>query len=73
MAWDSDLRRVVERSWKIGEVFTLDQVYTFAPELEGLHPNNQHVKGKLRQVLQHLRDDGSIEFVDDDGTYKRLR
>ena len=36
--------------------FTNEDVYAFASELEKLHPNNRHVRDKIRQQLQILRD-----------------
>jgi type II restriction enzyme len=36
--------------------FTTADVYTFTRELEKLHPDNRHVKDKIRQQLQVLRD-----------------
>jgi type II restriction enzyme len=43
--------------------FTLQDVYTFAPQLEKLHPDNRHVRDKIRQQLQVLRDLGFVEFL----------
>lgn len=42
--------------------FTLDQVYAFEGTLQMLHPENKHVKDKIRQQLQILRDKGYLEF-----------
>ncbi|MBE6823326.1 MAG: hypothetical protein E7518_09565 [Ruminococcaceae bacterium] len=39
--------------------------------LSRLHPNNNHIRAKIRQQLQVLRNDGIIEFVDNAGTYKK--
>jgi type II restriction enzyme len=36
--------------------FTNEDVYAFADELEQLHPDNRHVRDKIRQQLQVLRD-----------------
>jgi type II restriction enzyme len=36
--------------------FTNEEVYAFAGELEKLHPGNRHVRDKIRQQLQVLRD-----------------
>ena len=36
--------------------FKNEEVYTYAPELEKLHPDNRHIKDKIRQQLQVLRD-----------------
>jgi len=72
MSWDSELRTVVKRDFQVGEHFTLDQIYGYEDYFSELYPDNRHVKEKLRQTLQHLRDAGIIEFVDR-GIYKRLR
>jgi type II restriction enzyme len=36
--------------------FTLQDVYAFAAQLQTLHPDNRHVRDKIRQQLQVLRD-----------------
>ena len=43
--------------------FTLQDVYAFAAHLEKLHPANRHVRDKIRQQLQVLRDLGFVEFL----------
>jgi predicted restriction endonuclease len=43
--------------------FTLVDAYGFANELEALFPRNRHVKAKIRQTLQRLRDDGLLTFL----------
>ncbi len=61
--WLSDVLRCVRT---LGEdYFTLDQVYEFEDELSRFHPDNKHVKAKIRQQLQFLRDEGVIEFLGD--------
>ncbi|MGA2787063.1 MAG: Dam-replacing domain protein [Verrucomicrobiota bacterium] len=40
--------------------FTTTDAYTFTRELEKLHPDNRHVKDKIRQQLQVLRDAGLL-------------
>ncbi len=44
------------------EVFTLFDVYGFEQRLSDLHPKNKHVRPKIRQQLQVLRDHGIVEF-----------
>ena len=46
-----------------GREFTLEQMYQFETMLAIKHPDNHHVKDKIRQQLQVLRDKGIIEFV----------
>jgi Dam-replacing HTH domain len=43
--------------------FTNEDVYAFARELEQLHPGNRHIKDKIRQQLQLLRDTGFLIHV----------
>jgi len=43
--------------------FTLDEVYAFENKLSLLHPENRHIKDKIRQQLQVLRDKGYLEFT----------
>jgi len=49
--------------------FTLDEVYSFENLLSKKHPGNRHVKDKIRQQLQFLRDKGYLEFLER-GKYK---
>ncbi len=44
--------------------FTLREMYDrFEQELSKLHPQNRHVRPKIRQQLQVLRDRGIVRFV----------
>jgi type II restriction enzyme len=43
--------------------FTNDEVYAFTRELEKLHPDNRHVRDKIRQQLQVLRDAGLLLHI----------
>lgn len=43
--------------------FGLDEVYAFETRLSGLYPTNKHVRQKIRQQLQVLRDRGFLEFL----------
>jgi predicted restriction endonuclease len=49
--------------------FTIDDAYTWIPEFRILFPENRHVREKLRQSLQRLRDDGFLRF-DGGGRYR---
>lgn len=44
---------------------------TFEEELQEKYPKNNHVKDKIRQKLQVLRDNGYIEFMGN-GEYRKL-
>jgi type II restriction enzyme len=51
--------------------FTPADVYAHAGALAKLHPNNAHVRDKIRQQLQVLRDLGLLEFLGD-GNYRLI-
>ncbi|MEK7575170.1 MAG: DpnI domain-containing protein [Patescibacteria group bacterium] len=59
--WLLDTMRSVERVGK--KEFALEDVYRFENELSELHPENKHIKDKIRQQLQVLRDKGYLEFL----------
>jgi type II restriction enzyme len=52
--WTLDVLNIVRRFGKAE--FKNEEVYAFAGELEKLHPDNRHVRDKIRQQLQVLRD-----------------
>jgi type II restriction enzyme len=43
--------------------FNLAEVYAHEASLARMHPDNRHVRDKIRQQLQVLRDLGFIEFL----------
>jgi type II restriction enzyme len=59
--WTLDVLQVVQSLGKME--FTLADVYAHAGSLAKLHPNNHHVRDKIRQQLQVLRDLGLLEFL----------
>jgi HD superfamily phosphohydrolase len=59
--WTLDVLNVV-RSLNKPE-FSLPDVYARTDELSELHPDNRHVRDKIRQQLQVLRDLGLLEFL----------
>jgi len=61
--WTLDVLKVVQSLGK--PEFTLADVYSRADELAKLHPNNRHVRDKIRQQLQILRDLGLLRFLGD--------
>ncbi len=52
--------------------FLLDDVYAFEKELKQAYPDNKHIKDKIRQQLQILRDKGYLEFIGR-GKYRLIR
>ena len=43
--------------------FSLDEIYRFEEALKLKHPENHHIRAKIRQQLQVLRDKGFLEFT----------
>lgn len=67
--WILDILNCVEEIKK--QSFTLDELYAFENRLKIKYPNNNHIKDKIRQQLQFLRDKGLIEF-NGRGNYKKI-
>jgi type II restriction enzyme len=59
--WTLDVLNIVRRLGKAE--FKNEEVYAFARELEELHPDNRHVRDKIRQQLQVLRDAGLLLHI----------
>lgn len=59
--WLLDVMRCVDKLCK--KEFMLNEVYAFKNELSQLHPENKHIKDKIRQQLQFLRDKGYLDFI----------
>jgi hypothetical protein len=43
--------------------FSIDDMYSREEQFSQLFPSNRHVKEKIRQTLQRLRDDGFLTFL----------
>ena len=67
--WTLDVLRVVQSLGKVD--FTLEDVYVHIGVFAKLHPGNAHVREKIRQQLQVLRDLGLVKFLDR-GSYRLL-
>lgn len=65
--WTLDVLNAV-RSLQL-DTFSLADVYAKEAILSAAHPKNRHVREKIRQQLQVLRDVGIIEFIGD-GRYQ---
>lgn len=72
MTWKDEVRQELLRYQKEtdSDRFTLQEFYQFSEgHLSAAYPNNNHVRAKIRQVLQQLRDAGELKFVDGEGNY----
>lgn len=59
--WTLDVLTVLRTIEK--REFTIDDAYLFERVLSERHPDNRHVRAKIRQQLQVLRDVGYLEFI----------
>jgi type II restriction enzyme len=59
--WLIEVMKCVEALGKTE--FDLDEVYAFETHLASIYPNNRHVKQKIRQQLQYLRNRDYLDFV----------
>lgn len=67
--WQKDVFDCIELMKS--NTFSLADIYRFEAILKAKHPNNKHVRDKIRQILQQLRDLGYIKFTSP-GQYKKL-
>jgi type II restriction enzyme len=59
--WLLDIINCIE---KIGKTtFTISELYRFEGDLRLIYPSNQHIRAKMRQKLQVLRDTDYLEFL----------
>lgn len=65
--WILDIMNCIDRLNK--REFALNEMYGFEKDLSSRHPNNKHIKDKIRQQLQFLRDRKYLEFIGN-GKYK---
>lgn len=59
--WTLDVINCIEKLGK--REFQLSDMYECTEAISALHPDNQHIKAKIRQQLQVLRDSGFLEFT----------
>jgi len=58
--WTSDVLKCVEELKK--REFELAELYEYENYLKNLHPSNLHIRAKIRQQLQILRDNNVVKF-----------
>jgi type II restriction enzyme len=59
--WLLHVMKCIERIGK--RQFSIEDVYAFEDELKRAYPGNHHVRAKIRQRMQVLRDHGFLEFL----------
>lgn len=68
--WLLSVMRCIEKLGKAN--FTIADMYRFEVDLAHRFPANRHLRAKIRQQLQVLRDQGYLEFLGS-GTYRLAR
>ncbi len=66
--WNYIVYQLVLNNFK-NDVFSLNKLYEFEHDFQRIYPANFHVKDKIRQILQNLRDERFIQFLGG-GLYK---
>ncbi|MFH1638883.1 MAG: DpnI domain-containing protein [Chloroflexota bacterium] len=66
--WILDIMNCIDKLNK--REFTLTEMYFFESYLKDRHPRNRHIKEKIRQQLQLLRNNGYLEFINNKGGYR---
>ena len=59
--WLLDIMKCLDKLGK--KEFTINDVYSFEEYLSRLHPENKHIKDKIRQQLQTLRNKNYLDFI----------
>lgn len=78
MTWKSELEDRIKKNFDVNERFDIEDVYEWADDLKKRYPKNKHVYETIRDTLQLIRDDGTVEFrgergEETAGEYKRLQ
>ena len=68
--WLTDVLACLRKLEKIE--FALNEMYRFEEALKKIHPENKHIRPKIRQQMQILRDRRILEFLGK-GTYRVIR
>lgn len=59
--WTADVLKIIRELGKAE--FALNEVYAYDEQLQKFHPENKHIRPKIRQQLQILRDRGILKFI----------
>ncbi|MFH1504797.1 MAG: Dam-replacing domain protein [Candidatus Omnitrophota bacterium] len=58
--WILDIMNCIDKLNK--KAFSLQEIYRFEKDLALKYPDNKHIKDKIRQQLQFLRNEGFLGF-----------
>ena len=65
--WILDIMNCIDSLDK--KEFSLQDIYDFESDLKIIRPENKHIRDKIRQQLQFLRDKNYLDFIGQ-GRYK---
>jgi len=68
--WNFIVYTLIRNNFKNQE-FSLQELYSYEEYFKLVYPSNFHVKDKLRQTLQNLRDKGLLMFLNQ-GNYRMI-
>jgi len=68
--WNYIVYTLIKNNFQ-AKVFTLNELYSYERYFELVYPSNFHIKAKLRQTVQNLRDKGVLVFLQK-GKYQLL-
>lgn len=69
--WNFIVFTLIKNNFKFN-IFTLTDLYKYEQYFSVVYPSNYHIKDKLRQTLQNLRNKGLLEFQSL-GTYQLIQ
>ena len=69
LGWKKDIFDIIVKFSE--NHFTIQDFEMYIPSLKNLHPQNNNIEAKTRQILQQLRDLGLVKF-EGNGSYMRL-
>jgi len=68
--WNFIVYTLIKNNFK-SELFNLSDIYKYEAYFSLVYPSNYHIKAKLRQILQNLRDKGLLLFKEH-GNYQLI-
>lgn len=66
--WSNEIIECIKQNNMIR--FCLKDIYKYEPVLAKKYPDNHTIQDTIRRILQDLRNDGLLVFVDDNGSYR---
>lgn len=68
MTWHDEMLDKLGSKYRVGQTFTIEDVYEHEQQMKEMYPKNRHVRETMRDLMQQYRDEGLVRF-DYDGNY----